>query len=106
MMKFGMRASGAKLLALAAMLSTVTACGEPVPLSTAYPPVEDVKVEPQPVPGPEVFESEEAANLYDSAYTAWAERGWAAVGRICRDAARKGAPYPAGWCPPAPVVPE
>ncbi|WP_390549905.1 hypothetical protein [Qipengyuania sp. MTN3-11] len=46
-----------------------------------------------------MLESEEAANLYDSKLEGWGERGWAAVARICRDAVRKGAPYPEGWCP-------
>ena len=65
----------------------------------SYPPAEDVKPETKPLPGPEVFESEQAARQYDSDLEAWGERGWAAVARICRDAVRKGAPYPAGWCP-------
>jgi len=61
-------------------------------------------VEAKPVPGVEVLESEDAARRYDSALEAWGERGWAQVGRICRDAVRKGAPYPENWCPAAPVM--
>lgn len=60
-----------------------------------------MRTETKPVPGPEVLESEAEARKFDSALEAWGERGWAAVGRICRDAVRKGAPYPEGWCPEA-----
>lgn len=56
-------------------------------------------MEPKPTPGIEILESEEADALHNSAIEGWGERGWAAVGRICRDAVRKGAPYPADWCP-------
>lgn len=49
----------------------------------------------------EALESDEAARLYDSELEGWGERGWSAVGRICRDAVRRGAPYPKGWCPEA-----
>jgi hypothetical protein len=67
----------------------------------SFPPVEDVRVKPKPLPTAETFESEAAANRYESALEAWGEEGWARVGRICRDAVRKGAPYPEGWCPEA-----
>lgn len=92
-----MRAMGG--LALPAMLLTVSACGTPAKTFHSFPPVEDVRTEVKPLPGPEVFESDEAAQTFNSAIEAWGERGWAAVGRICRDAVRKGAPYPEGWCP-------
>lgn len=88
-------------LAMPAMLLTVSGCGGRGATFHTYPPAPDVRVEPKPVAGPEVFESEQAAREYDSALEAWGERGWAAVGRICRDAVRKGAPYPDGWCPEA-----
>lgn len=93
----------AKSLALAVMLSTVTACGGLGSRPNTYPPAPLVKVEQEPLPGADVFESEEAANLYESEHQSWAERGWARVGEICRDAVRKGAPYPKGWCPDPPV---
>ena len=57
-------------------------------------------METKPLPTAEVFTSSKAAATYESELEAWGDRGWAAVGRICRDAARKGAPYPADWCPP------
>ena len=98
MMLSGMRASRALPLLLGAMLLTVSGCGQPEPIFSTFPPVEDVRPEPKPVPGVDVLESEEAANLFDSKLEAWGERGWAAVKRICEDAVRKGAPYPNGWC--------
>lgn len=64
----------------------------------SFPPVSDVRPEAKPVPTAEVFESEAAAREFDNELEAWGERGWAAVERICRDAMRKGAPYPDGWC--------
>lgn len=90
--------SRTRLLPVLATLLIVSGCGKQEPTFRTFPPVEDARPEPKPVPGPEVLESEEAANLYDSALEAWGERGWAAVARICRDAVRKGAPYPEGWC--------
>lgn len=64
----------------------------------SYPPAEDVRPVPEPVPGPETLESERAARQFDIELEAWGEEGWARVKRICRDAVRKGAPYPEGWC--------
>lgn len=95
-----------RLLTPLAMLPLLTAatCGQKPPLYSTYPPVEDVRTEAKPVPGDDVFESDAAAQRYNSSIEAWGERGWAAVGRICRDAVRKGAPYPAGWCPAEPAT--
>lgn len=87
-------------LLLGAMLSIASGCARQEPTSLSYPPVEDVRQEAKPVPGAETLESEEAANLFDSALEAWGDRGWAAVRRICEDAVRKGAPYPKDWCLP------
>lgn len=96
-MRFGTRMMVAGLV-LPAMLLTVSGCARPGGTFHSFPPAEDVRREPQPVPGADVFESEAAARRFDSAIEAWGERGWSAVGRICRDAVRKGAPYPKGWC--------
>lgn len=96
-MRYGTRTILAAL-ALPAMLLTVSGCGRQAGTFQGFPPVEDVRTEPKPVPGPEVFESEQAARTFESAIEAWGERGWSAVARICRDAVRKGAPYPEGWC--------
>ena len=101
-MQFAILKSRIAALGLVAMSLTATGCGGPDNRPATFPPAPLVKVEDQPVPGPEVFESEGAADLYESAYTAWAERGWSRVAEICRDAVRKGAPYVANWCPPAP----
>jgi len=54
------------------------------------------------VPSLDTLENEGAARLHDSAVEAWGEAGWAALGRVCRDAVRRGAPYPANWCPADP----
>lgn len=91
-----------RILAPLALFPLLTAgmCGQKPSFHT-YPPPEDVRVETKPAPGPEAFESEEGYELFVSSLEAWGERGWSMVGRACRDAVRKGAPYPDGWCPEA-----
>lgn len=100
-----MRSKRLKTASLVLCLMPLTACGsnKPEPTFASFPPAEDTKVEAKPLPTPLVFESEQAARQYDSDLEAWGERGWSAVARICRDAVRKGAPYPAGWCPAQPT---
>lgn len=56
-----------------------------------YPPLVDLAVESKPVPTPEIVTSDIAAAEYDAAIEAWGERGWSAVGRICRWAKAQGA---------------
>lgn len=53
---------------------------------------------PKPQPPVEIVTDAEAEALYNSAIEAWGEEGWARITRICRDAVRRGAPYPEGWC--------
>lgn len=92
-----------RILAPLALFPFLTAgmCGQN-PSFTTFPPPEDVRVEPKPLPGPEAFESEAGHERFLSSIEAWGERGWSMVGRACRDAVRKGAPYPDDWCPEAP----
>ena len=61
----------------------VSGCGEPVPVQS-FPRVADLRVEPKPVPGPEIVTSAQASAQYDAAVEAWGERGWLSVGRLCR----------------------
>ena len=89
-------------LVLLAMLLIVSACGDRVKISTGFPPANLVRVKTEPVAGPDVFTSEEAAQLFNSTIDEWGREGWSRVGMICRDAERKGALYPEKWCPPAP----
>ncbi|MEP2103106.1 MAG: hypothetical protein ABJP02_04820 [Parasphingorhabdus sp.] len=66
-----------------------------------------MKTEPEPKVWPEVFTDAEQKALYDNQHDAWALKGWAKIGRICRDAVRKGALYPDKWCPdPPPPKPD
>lgn len=55
-----------------------------------FPPPVDLIVEAKPVAGPEIVTDDHAAAAYSAAIEAWGERGWAAVGRLCRWAARNG----------------
>ena len=77
-------------LLLLATLSTVTGCGDRVRIQAALPPAADLKDEPKPEITPAVLESDVSAAEYDSAVEAGGERGWAAVGRICRWAVAHG----------------
>lgn len=49
-----------------------------------YPTSVDLKVEPKPVPGPEIVTSAQAAAEYDVEVEAWGERGWRQIARLCR----------------------
>ena len=99
MTRSDLRAATTALLTPALLLS-VSACGTPAKTFPSFPPAADARPEVKPKPTGEVLVSEEAARLYESALEAWGDRGWQAVARICRDAVRKGAPYPDGWCDP------
>ena len=82
---------------LLAIALTATGCavqGSPRPI---FPSAADLAVEPKPAITPAVLADDRAAAEYDSAVEAWGERGWAAVARICRWAARLGATVN---CPP------
>lgn len=57
-----------------------------------YPPAEDLRVEPKPVPPDEVLTSRIAGEKHDNAVEAWGEAGWATVGRLCRHFDRMGMP--------------
>lgn len=58
----------------------------------AFPPAQDLAVEPKPVPPVEVLTSRVAGEKYDNALEAHGERGWAAVARLCRHFDRMGMP--------------
>ncbi len=87
-------------LTLCASLLAVSACARPDARPTPiFPPSADLVTEPKPVPPPEVVTSAQAAADYDIAVEGWGERGWLAVGRICRWAVANGMPDP-GCAPP------
>src|SRR5687768_6614667 len=84
------------LLTLPASLLIVSGCGGQERIRPLYPSAADLAVEPdcdparpelvpcKPVPTPEILTSAKASAAYDAAIEAWGERGWRAVGRICR----------------------
>lgn len=77
----------------------MSGCGDRV--RTLYPPSADLRVEAKPRLDPADLESEAALDRHDIELELWGERGWAAVGRICRWAAENGADL--GFdCPPPP----
>lgn len=67
-------------------------CNDQVQISPEFPPAADLKVEPKPVPGVDIVTSAAASAEYDVAVESWGQRGWNAVGRICRWAKDLGAP--------------
>lgn len=68
-------------LALLASLSLVSACASRGAVS---PPPADLAVEAKPLLDPAALGSDQALNDHDAAVEAWGERGWLAVGRLCR----------------------
>ena len=78
-------------LMLASLSVAVASCATPV---GTFPPAEDLRVEAKPVPPDEVLTSRIAGEQHDNAVEAWGERGWAAVGRLCRYHQRMGMALP------------
>ena len=71
-------------LAMLAFASIASGCGGPGRIQAALPPVQDLAVEAKPVPGEDVLTSSVAEAEFNSKLESWGERGWSAVGRICR----------------------
>lgn len=69
-------------------------------MTRIYPPAADLVVEPKPQLDPAALDSEAALDAHDIAIEMWGERGWAAVGRLCRWLVQMGAQ--GGGCPLAP----
>lgn len=78
-------------LLTAASLSLVSGCASRERIQPLYPPVADLKVEPKPQLAPADLDSEAALDRHDIAIEIWGEKGWQAVGRICRWAQANGA---------------
>ena len=78
-------------LAVLASLSIVSACASKAPTLQRFPPAADLAVEAKPALSIEALASEKALNDHDAAVEAWGERGWLAVGRLCRWATEMGA---------------
>lgn len=92
--------SMAALLALA-MLS---GCQQQPKAIVLFPPAADLRPEEKPRLQPADLGSEAALDAHDIAVETWGERGWRAVGRICRWAVANGATLPFE-CAPPPVTP-
>ena len=76
---------------LCACALAASGCGDRTRVEPSLPPVADLRVEPKPVPPPEIVTSAQAAAEYDIALETWGERGWLQVGRLCRWAREMGA---------------
>jgi hypothetical protein len=59
-----------------------------------FPAYADLKVEPKPVPTDAIVTDPKAADRYNADVETWGERGWDAVGRICRWSVANGAKLP------------
>lgn len=71
------------ILILAAALA-LSSCGDKGRIQMLSPPVADLAVEKKPVVPVEAVSDEVVAADYDSKLESWGERGWSAVGRLCR----------------------
>lgn len=81
-------------LALVACAVLACSCASREPRLNAYPPSADLRVEPKPRLAADALASDNALAEHDAAVEAWGERGWAAVGRLCRWAEATGAQLP------------
>ena len=86
-----MRSNKPRLLPLALLLAPLAACATPNSIPVApLPPVADLTVEPKPLMPVEAITDDTAAAAYSSSVESWGDRGWAAVGRLCRWAKANG----------------
>lgn len=85
-------------LLIAVSLSLAPGCA--VRGSQSFPPSADLRGEPKPRLDPTAVDSEAALDAYEIELEAWGERGWAAVGRLCRWSVRMGAELPFECQPP------
>lgn len=78
-------------LLIAASLSLAPGCASRERPTPIYPDPADLRVEAKPLLTPEAVNSEADLDAHDIALEAWGDRGWLAVGRLCRWAAGLGA---------------
>jgi hypothetical protein len=93
----------ALLIGASAVLASSCASKERV--TPIFPSHADLRVEAKPRLDPEAIESDAALTAHDDAVEAWGERGWAAIGRICRWAVENGAAL-SFRCPPPAAPPR
>lgn len=91
-------------LLLVASLSLASGCVSKERILPVFPPAADLRTEAKPQLQPADLGSEAALDAHDIAVETWGERGWRAVGRICRWAVANGATLPFE-CAPPPVTP-
>lgn len=77
-------------LLIAVSASLVSGCAGRETIRPIFPPAADLAVEPKPRLDPAALESEAALDDFDIALEVWGERGWLAIGRICRWAKANG----------------
>jgi len=70
------------LLTIALCAAVAASCGTVG--NGTWPPAEDLRVQPKPVPPVDVVTSDLAGERHDNAVEAWGEAGWLHVGRLCR----------------------
>lgn len=83
----------------------VAAASCETPGAAIFPPAEDLRVKPKPVPSDDVLTSRIAGEKHDNAVEAWGEEGWATVARACRFWRAQGMPLPFA-CPVPPDEPD
>ena len=83
----------------------MSSCASRVETQLQFPPVADLKVEPEPeypvaalAPGPAGAEAE---RKWHDDMLAWGRKGWAQNARVCGWAVELGLKVPKGYCNPA-----
>ena len=92
-------------LLIAAFAVAASSCASREHVTPIFPSSADLRVEPKPQLSPADLDSDAALTAHDDAVEAWGDRGWAAVGRICRWAVSSGADLPFR-CPAAAAPPR
>lgn len=90
-----------RALLCAAAFSIANGCSTPARVHQTFPSAADLAIENKPLPGVDTLTSETAADAYDAKLEAWGERGWLALGRVCRQLVAIG--MPGVTCPARPA---
>ena len=90
------------VLMLFASSAVVSSCGSRVETHLAFPPVADLKQEPEPAYPEAALEEGEAGARAEKEWNdkilIWGRRGWAQNQRVCQWAVDLGLKVPTGYC--------
>jgi len=91
-----------KVLTMFALSAVVSSCDSKVETHLQFPPVADLKVDPEPVYPVAALEpgevGQQAEDSWRDEILIWGRKGWAQTARVCKWAVELGLEVPKGYC--------